>query len=139
MLCCLVKQMGSLDLVSRGFCTLLQRMVHSPHNTAVMLSPAWPAQLSDHVLSLEKQCCVDEHEACNCMVHSLQTCVLLLCVYVSWLLCPVCQINPCNSLLHPAVQAGIQPEGAEEVSVQQAYTPKSQCFGCGEHPEGLLC
>jgi hypothetical protein len=42
------------------------------------------------------------------------------------------QINPCNSLLHPAVQAGIQPEGAEELSVQSAYTPKSQCFGCGE-------
>lgn len=58
------------------------------------------------------------------------------------------QINPCNSPLHPAVQAGIQPEGAEELSVQSAYTPKSQCFGCGEdgraglravvQPHGLL-
>jgi hypothetical protein len=42
------------------------------------------------------------------------------------------QINPCNSMLHPAVEAGIPPEGGEELSVQQAYTPKSQCFGCGE-------
>jgi hypothetical protein len=57
--------------------------------------------------------------------------------FVTFPCCVVCvlswpQINPCNSLLHPAVEAGIQPEGAEEVAVQTAYTPKSQCFGCGE-------
>jgi hypothetical protein len=35
--------------------------------------------------------------------------------------------------LHPAVkEAGILPEGGEEIAVQVAYTPKSQCFGCGE-------
>lgn len=58
-------------------------------------------------------------------------CVCCCCVCC----CCVCccqQINPCNSPLHPAVQAGIQPEGGEELSVQSAYTPKSQCFGCGE-------
>jgi hypothetical protein len=42
------------------------------------------------------------------------------------------KINPCNSMLHPAVtEAGILPEGKEEVAVQAAYTPKSHCFGCG--------
>lgn len=35
-------------------------------------------------------------------------------------------------MLHPAVkEAGILPEGEEEIAVQVAYTPKSQCFGCG--------
>ncbi|KAF8072597.1 hypothetical protein HT031_000257 [Scenedesmus sp. PABB004] len=30
------------------------------------------------------------------------------------------------------------PEGTEEIAVQVAYTPKSQCFGCGPaHPDGL--
>lgn len=41
------------------------------------------------------------------------------------------QVNPCNSKLHPAVQAGLTVVG-EEISVQQAYTPNSQCFGCGK-------
>lgn len=55
-----------------------------------------------------------------------------------WMVSQGHKINPCNSLLHPAVEAGIQPEGAEEVPVQTAYTPKSQCFGCGpSHPDGL--
>lgn len=49
------------------------------------------------------------------------------------------KINPCNSKLHPAVvEAGIEPEGEVELCVQEAYTPKSQCFGCGpSHPDGL--
>eukprot|EP00879_Flechtneria_rotunda_P003509 GHRR01003739.1.p1 GENE.GHRR01003739.1~~GHRR01003739.1.p1 ORF type:complete len:255 (+),score=61.69 GHRR01003739.1:283-1047(+) len=49
------------------------------------------------------------------------------------------EINPCNSMLHPAVtEAGILPDGGAELAVQQAYTPKSQCFGCGPaHPDGL--
>lgn len=41
-------------------------------------------------------------------------------------------VNPCNSKLHPAVtEAGIVPESDEELSVQEAYTPESDCFGCG--------
>ncbi|GMH41043.1 hypothetical protein BSKO_08953 [Bryopsis sp. KO-2023] len=49
------------------------------------------------------------------------------------------KINPCNSMLHPAViEAGILPEGEEVTSVQQAYTPGSRCFGCGpSNPQGL--
>lgn len=40
-------------------------------------------------------------------------------------------VNPCNSHLHPAVTvAGIKPQG-EPLSVQDAYTPLSKCFGCG--------
>ncbi|CAK0745314.1 hypothetical protein CVIRNUC_001611 [Coccomyxa viridis] len=39
-------------------------------------------------------------------------------------------VNPCNSKLHPAFAAGIIFEG-EELSVQAAYTPNSNCFGCG--------
>eukprot|EP00882_Tetradesmus_deserticola_P002283 GHRQ01002436.1.p1 GENE.GHRQ01002436.1~~GHRQ01002436.1.p1 ORF type:complete len:239 (+),score=66.71 GHRQ01002436.1:342-1058(+) len=56
-----------------------------------------------------------------------------------WMVSQGHQINPCNSKLHPAVtEAGIQPEGGEEVAVQVAYTPKSHCFGCGpSHPDGL--
>mmetsp|Transcript_16982 Transcript_16982/g.50903 ORF Transcript_16982/g.50903 Transcript_16982/m.50903 type:complete len:257 (-) Transcript_16982:315-1085(-) len=41
-------------------------------------------------------------------------------------------INPCNSPLHPAVQSGLQPADGEVLSVQQAYTPNSKCFGCGQ-------
>ncbi len=41
-------------------------------------------------------------------------------------------INPCNSHLHPAVRAGIEPESEEVLSVQEAYTPDSVCWGCGE-------
>ena len=34
--------------------------------------------------------------------------------------------------LHPAVtEAGMELDGDEEQSVQEAYTPDSQCFGCG--------
>jgi hypothetical protein len=41
-------------------------------------------------------------------------------------------VNPCNSKLHPSVtEAGIEPESEEEVSVQEAYTPESTCWGCG--------
>lgn len=42
-------------------------------------------------------------------------------------------INPCNSKLHPAVtEAGILPSSDKELCVQEAYTPDSACFGCGE-------
>lgn len=43
-------------------------------------------------------------------------------------------INPCSSLLHPAVVVDdiMPPDGEEERSVQEAYTPTSACFGCGE-------
>lgn len=52
-----------------------------------------------------------------------------------WMVSQGHKINPCNSMLHPAVkEAGILPEGSEEVPVQIAYTPKSHCFGCGEFP-----
>jgi acyl-coenzyme A thioesterase PaaI-like protein len=41
-------------------------------------------------------------------------------------------VNPCNSPFHPAVEAGIEPDHeAEELPVQEAYTPESSCFGCG--------
>jgi hypothetical protein len=51
-----------------------------------------------------------------------------------WMVSQGHHINPCNSLLHPAVkEAGIMPdEGATELPVQAAYTPQSTCFGCGE-------
>ena len=41
------------------------------------------------------------------------------------------EINPCNSKHHPAVKAGIQP-AADQTPVQEAYTPSSICWGCGE-------
>ncbi|KAI7839781.1 hypothetical protein COHA_006581 [Chlorella ohadii] len=42
------------------------------------------------------------------------------------------QVNPCNSKLHPSVtEAGIEPDSEEELSVQEAYTPESTCWGCG--------
>lgn len=42
------------------------------------------------------------------------------------------KINPCNSPLHPAVAEGLELDtSATELSVQQAYTPNSLCFGCG--------
>ncbi|MEW5307262.1 MAG: hypothetical protein WDW38_002494 [Sanguina aurantia] len=50
------------------------------------------------------------------------------------------KINPCNSALHPAVKdAGLQVSpDVEEISVQEAYTPESKCWGCGPLcPEGL--
>lgn len=54
------------------------------------------------------------------------------------LACPLLQgfaVNPCNSKLHPSVtEAGIEPESEEELSVQEAYTPESTCWGCGEAP-----
>lgn len=42
-------------------------------------------------------------------------------------------VNPCNSALHPGSVAGEVPlaPGSPEVSVQEAYTPSSRCFGCG--------
>lgn len=45
------------------------------------------------------------------------------------------QLNPCNSPLHPAVKhAGIQPDENSPgmLSIQEAYSPSSECFGCGE-------
>uniref|UniRef100_A0A383VQN5 Thioesterase domain-containing protein n=1 Tax=Tetradesmus obliquus TaxID=3088 RepID=A0A383VQN5_TETOB len=56
-----------------------------------------------------------------------------------WMVSQGHKINPCNSMLHPAVkEAGILPEDGEEIAVQVAYTPKSHCFGCGPaHPDGL--
>ncbi|KAK9818473.1 hypothetical protein WJX74_007402 [Apatococcus lobatus] len=47
-------------------------------------------------------------------------------------------INPCNSRLHPAARAGLVPVGEDEQSVQEAYTPDGQCFGCGPSSEGGL-
>ncbi|GAX79890.1 hypothetical protein CEUSTIGMA_g7330.t1 [Chlamydomonas eustigma] len=49
------------------------------------------------------------------------------------------RLNPCNSPLHPAVDAGLPLDPAiNELSVQEAYTPGSMCFGCGPaHPDGL--
>ena len=41
------------------------------------------------------------------------------------------EINPCNSTLHPAVKAGLQP-AADQTPVQEAYTPNSICWGCGK-------
>ncbi len=41
------------------------------------------------------------------------------------------EINPCNSKLHPAVKAGLQP-AADQTPVQEAYTPNSICWGCGK-------
>lgn len=41
-------------------------------------------------------------------------------------------VNPCHSKLHPAVtEAGIDPDEDEELPVQEAYTPESECWGCG--------
>lgn len=49
-------------------------------------------------------------------------------------------VNPCNSKLHPSVtDAGIEPESEEELPVQEAYTPESNCWGCGPAaPDGLM-
>ncbi len=42
------------------------------------------------------------------------------------------KINPCNSPLHPAVAEGLELEqGQRQLSVQEAYTPSSLCYGCG--------
>lgn len=43
--------------------------------------------------------------------------------------CRFLQINPCNSNLHPAVkEAGLKVDAdAEEICVQEAYTPESKC------------
>lgn len=42
------------------------------------------------------------------------------------------KINPCNSPLHPAVAEGLELEqDSAELSVQEAYTPSSLCYGCG--------
>jgi acyl-coenzyme A thioesterase PaaI-like protein len=47
-------------------------------------------------------------------------------------------INPCRSAFHPSRLEGIEiPEG-EEVSIQEAYTPESECFGCGPSSDGGL-
>lgn len=56
-----------------------------------------------------------------------------------WMVAQGHTINPCNSMLHPAVkEAGILPEAKEELAVQEAYTPKSTCFGCGPmNPDGI--
>ena len=48
----------------------------------------------------------------------------------TWLQKQGAEVNPCNSALHPAVAAGLQPRG-DARSVQEAYNPSSQCFGCG--------
>lgn len=41
-------------------------------------------------------------------------------------------INPCNSEHHPAVREGLKPSGAQ-LAVQEAYTPESICWGCGQY------
>jgi hypothetical protein len=40
-------------------------------------------------------------------------------------------INPCKSLHHPAAKAGFETPIGEPLSLQEAYTPMSTCFGCG--------
>ncbi len=40
-------------------------------------------------------------------------------------------VNPCRSALHPSAEEGIPIEEGEELPIQQAYTPSSECFGCG--------
>ncbi|GFR50110.1 hypothetical protein Agub_g12258 [Astrephomene gubernaculifera] len=48
------------------------------------------------------------------------------------------EVNPCRSPHHPAAVQGIVEPAGKELSVQAAYNPDSQCFGCGQaHPEGL--
>ena len=42
------------------------------------------------------------------------------------------EINPCNSKLHPAVKAGLLPASDHQLPMQEAYTPNSSCWGCGE-------
>jgi hypothetical protein len=47
-------------------------------------------------------------------------------------------VNPCRSTFHPSRAEGIEPAEGEELSVQDAYTPESECFGCGPcSKEGL--
>ena len=42
------------------------------------------------------------------------------------------KVNPCCSVLHPAVKAGILPVPEDSAtSVQEAYDPHSVCFACG--------
>ena len=40
-------------------------------------------------------------------------------------------VNPCRSALHPSTDEAVDVEQGEELSIQQAYTPDSTCFGCG--------
>lgn len=47
-------------------------------------------------------------------------------------------INPCNSEHHPAVREGLKPSGAQ-LAVQEAYTPESICWGCGQYCRFLRC
>ena len=47
-------------------------------------------------------------------------------------------VNPCRSSFHPSCAEGIEPGEGEEVPIQLAYTPESECFGCGpSSKEGL--
>ena len=55
----------------------------------------------------------------------------------TWLQKQGAEVNPCNSALHPAVLAGLKPKGNER-SVQEAYNPSSQCFGCGARAGRIL-
>jgi acyl-coenzyme A thioesterase PaaI-like protein len=41
------------------------------------------------------------------------------------------RVNPCRSVLHPSAEEGISIEEGEELPIQAAYTPSSECFGCG--------
>lgn len=54
-----------------------------------------------------------------------------------WMAAQGHKVNPCNSKLHPAAEAGMAPDG-DEMAVQDAYTPHSTCWGCGPSAaEGL--
>ncbi len=47
-------------------------------------------------------------------------------------------VNPCRSALHPSAEEGVPVDEGEELPVQEAYTPSSECFGCGPSSgEGL--
>ena len=43
------------------------------------------------------------------------------------------ELNPCGSKFHPAQQAGVLGDvEVPERSLQEAYTPLSTAYGCGE-------
>jgi hypothetical protein len=42
------------------------------------------------------------------------------------------EVNPCGSRNHPAVKHGLMEADQEQTSLQEAYSPWSRCFGCGE-------
>ena len=62
-------------------------------------------------------------------------CCAVLCEErVPWLASAACVPDLVQTSLFDTVslQAGIEPDSEEELSVQEAYTPESTCWGCGE-------